>query len=167
MDNISNDLDNSTTFQIINSIRQSIHIFNKSALICLLQPSPETYELFDDIILLSKGQIVYQGPRECVLEFFECLAFRCPERKAIAEYLQEVSFQTDPYPFRMWKNNNCIESIRCDSFPSLKHVTWIAIFFTHCRWHQGRIKDSIGWMKNSLITMFLSINLQRPSNHFV
>ncbi|KAK4604283.1 hypothetical protein RGQ29_012685 [Quercus rubra] len=33
MDNISNDLDNSTTFQIINSIRQSIHIFNKSALI--------------------------------------------------------------------------------------------------------------------------------------
>ena len=86
MDNISNDLDNSTTFQIINSIRQSIHIFNKSALICLLQPPPETYELFDDIILLLEGQIVYQGPRECVLEFFECMGFRCPERKAIAKY---------------------------------------------------------------------------------
>lgn len=101
MDNISNGLDNSTTFQIINSIRQSIHIFNKSALICLLQPLPEPYELFDDIILLAEGHIVYQGPCECVLDFFESMGFRCPEKKAIAEYLQEVSFHTDPYPFRM------------------------------------------------------------------
>uniref|UniRef100_A0A7N2L0M7 ABC transporter domain-containing protein n=1 Tax=Quercus lobata TaxID=97700 RepID=A0A7N2L0M7_QUELO len=58
IDNISNGLDSSTTFQIINSIWQSIHIFNKSALICFLQPPPETYELFDDIILLLEGQIV-------------------------------------------------------------------------------------------------------------
>ncbi|GLT73000.1 hypothetical protein SLA2020_448900 [Shorea laevis] len=90
MDNISNGLDSSTTFQIINSIRQSTHIMNKSALISLLQPPPETYELFDDIILLSEGQIVYEGSREYVLEFFEFMGFRCPQRKAIADYLQEV-----------------------------------------------------------------------------
>lgn len=99
MDNISNGLDSATTFQIINSIRQSIHIMNKSALICLLQPPPETYELFDDIILLSEGQIVYEGPREYVLEFFQYMGFRCPERKAVADYLQEVSSQIVPYPF--------------------------------------------------------------------
>jgi ABC-type multidrug transport system ATPase subunit len=99
MDNISNGLDSSTTFQIINSVRQSTHILNKSALISLLQPPPETYELFDDIILLSEGQIVYEGPREYVLEFFEYMGFRCPDRKAIADYLQEVSMQHDPHPF--------------------------------------------------------------------
>lgn len=76
-------------------------IFNKSALICLLQTLPETYELFDDIILLSKGHIVYQGPCECVLEIIESMGFRCPEKKAIAKYLQEVSFHPDPYPFLM------------------------------------------------------------------
>ncbi|KAE8711247.1 Pleiotropic drug resistance protein 3 [Hibiscus syriacus] len=63
MDEISTGLDSSTTFQIVNSLRQSIHIFNGTALISLLQPAPETYELFDDVILLSDGQIVYQGPR--------------------------------------------------------------------------------------------------------
>lgn len=91
MDNISTGLDSSTTYQIVNSIRQSIHIFSKSALISLLQPPPETFELFDDVILLAEGQIVYQGPREYILEFFEFMGFKCPERKGVADYLQEVS----------------------------------------------------------------------------
>jgi ABC-type multidrug transport system ATPase subunit len=90
MDEISNGLDSSTTFQIINSIKQSIHILNGTALVSLLQPAPETYELFDDIILLTDGQIVYQGPRENVLEFFESIGFKCPERKGVADFLQEV-----------------------------------------------------------------------------
>ncbi|KAL2929376.1 ABC transporter G family member 38 [Bienertia sinuspersici] len=90
MDSISVGLDSSTTYQIINSIRQSVQIMNKTALISLLQPPPETFELFDDIILISEGQIVYQGPRVYVLDFFESLGFRCPERKAVADFLQEV-----------------------------------------------------------------------------
>jgi ABC-type multidrug transport system ATPase subunit len=92
MDEISTGLDSSTTFQIVNSIRQTIHIVGGTAVIALLQPAPETYELFDDIILLSDGQVVYNGPREYVLEFFESVGFRCPQRKGVADFLQEVSF---------------------------------------------------------------------------
>ncbi|KAH7652106.1 Sulfate-transporting ATPase protein [Dioscorea alata] len=95
MDEISTGLDSSTTFQIINSIRQSVHILGGTAVISLLQPAPETYELFDDIILLSDGRIVYQGPRENVIEFFESMGFRCPERKGIADFLQEVTSKKD------------------------------------------------------------------------
>ncbi|KAF3618071.1 Pleiotropic drug resistance protein 3 [Capsicum annuum] len=64
MDEISTGLDSSTTYQIVNSIRNSIHILQGTAVISLLQPAPETYDLFDDIIILSDGLIVYQGPRE-------------------------------------------------------------------------------------------------------
>ncbi|PQP92780.1 hypothetical protein Pyn_12307 [Prunus yedoensis var. nudiflora] len=95
MDEISTGLDSSTTFQIVNSLRQSIHILSGTALISLLQPAPETYDLFDDIILLSDGQIVYQGPRENVLEFFEHMGFKCPERKGVADFLQEVTSKKD------------------------------------------------------------------------
>ncbi|XP_062008275.1 pleiotropic drug resistance protein 1-like [Rosa rugosa] len=95
MDEISTGLDSSTTFQIVNSIKQNIHTFNGTAVISLLQPAPETYELFDDIILLSDGQIVYQGPREHVLEFFETMGFKCPKRKGIADFLQEVTSRKD------------------------------------------------------------------------
>ncbi|EEF49231.1 ATP-binding cassette transporter, putative [Ricinus communis] len=95
MDEISTGLDSSTTYQIVNSIKQYIHILNGTAVISLLQPPPETYNLFDDIILLSDGQIVYQGPRENVLEFFEYMGFKCPERKGVADFLQEVTSRKD------------------------------------------------------------------------
>ncbi|KAL0536436.1 hypothetical protein IC582_025385 [Cucumis melo] len=95
MDEISTGLDSSTTYQIVNSMRQSIHILNGTALISLLQPAPETYELFDDIILISDGQVVYQGPRENVLEFFQHMGFTCPQRKGVADFLQEVTSRKD------------------------------------------------------------------------
>ncbi|KAK0595711.1 hypothetical protein LWI29_009274 [Acer saccharum] len=95
MDEISTGLDSSTTFQIVNSLKQFTHILKGTALISLLQPAPETYNLFDDIILLSDGQIVYQGPCEHVLEFFESMGFKCPERKGVADFLQEVTSRKD------------------------------------------------------------------------
>ncbi|XP_078438732.1 pleiotropic drug resistance protein TUR2-like [Wolffia australiana] len=95
MDEISTGLDSSTTYQIVNSLRQSVHILGGTALIALLQPAPETYDLFDDILLISDGQIVYQGPRENVLEFFESMGFQCPERKGVADFLQEVTSRKD------------------------------------------------------------------------
>lgn len=95
MDEISTGLDSSTTFQIVNYMRHMVHVMDITMIISLLQPAPETYDLFDDIILLSEGQIVYQGPREHVLDFFEHVGFKCPERKGVADFLQEVTSKKD------------------------------------------------------------------------
>ncbi|KAK1306035.1 ABC transporter G family member 34 [Acorus calamus] len=95
MDDISTGLDSSTTFEIIKFLRQMTHLMDLTMVISLLQPPPETFELFDDIILLCEGRIVYQGPRESVLEFFESMGFRCPERKNTADFLQEVISKMD------------------------------------------------------------------------
>ncbi|KAI3716297.1 hypothetical protein L6452_23534 [Arctium lappa] len=104
MDEISTGLDSSTTFHIVNSLRQYIRILKGTAIISLLQPAPETYDLFDDIILLSDGKIVYQGPREQVLEFFESMGFRCPERKGVADFLQEVTSKKDQEQYWMQRD---------------------------------------------------------------
>lgn len=95
MDEISTGLDSSTTYQIVNSLKQYVHILQGTAVISLLQPAPETYNLFDDIILLSDTYIVYQGPREHVLAFFEHVGFKCPQRKGVADFLQEVTSKKD------------------------------------------------------------------------
>ncbi|CAK8543693.1 unnamed protein product [Lathyrus sativus] len=95
MDEISTGLDSSTTFQIVNSMKQYVHILKGTAVISLLQPPPETYNLFDDIILISDSHIIYQGPLDHVLEFFESLGFKCPSRKGVADFLQEVTSKKD------------------------------------------------------------------------
>ncbi|XP_015972150.1 pleiotropic drug resistance protein 1-like [Arachis duranensis] len=95
MDEISTGLDSSTTFQIVNSLKQYVQLMKGTAVISLLQPPPETFNLFDDIILLSDGHIVYQGPCQNVLEFFAFKGFKCPERKGVADFLQEVTSMKD------------------------------------------------------------------------
>jgi ABC-type multidrug transport system ATPase subunit len=91
MDEISTGLDSSTTFQIVKCLQQVAHIKQATIVMSLLQPAPETFDLFDDIIIMSEGQIVYHGPRDHVLGFFEYCGFMCPERKGIADFLQEVN----------------------------------------------------------------------------
>ncbi|KAM2893130.1 hypothetical protein FF1_008519 [Malus domestica] len=104
MDEISTGLDSSTTFQICRCMRQLVHIMDVTMVISLLQPAPETFELFDDLILLSEGQIVYQGPRESVLEFFERMGFKCPERKGVVDFLQEVTSRKDQEQYWLEKS---------------------------------------------------------------
>ncbi|KAK1577774.1 hypothetical protein Q3G72_024687 [Acer saccharum] len=104
MDEISTGLDSSTTFQIVKCLQQIVHLTEASILMSLLQPAPETFDLFDDIILLSEGQIVYEGPREHILQFFETCGFRCPERKGTADFLQEVTSKKDQEQY--WADKN-------------------------------------------------------------
>ncbi|KAH7553400.1 hypothetical protein JRO89_XS12G0007500 [Xanthoceras sorbifolium] len=104
MDEISTGLDSSTTFQICKFMKQMVHVMDVTMAISLLQPAPETYDLFDDIILLSEGQVVYQGPRGHVLEFFEYMGFKCPDRKGVADFLQEVTSKKDQEQY--WFNKN-------------------------------------------------------------
>ncbi|KAL5582721.1 hypothetical protein UlMin_015163 [Ulmus minor] len=95
MDEVTNGLDSSTAYQIISCLQQRAHVTDATIMISLLQPAPETFNLFDDLILMSEGRIVYHGPCAHVLEFFEYCGFRCPERKGIADFLQEVISKKD------------------------------------------------------------------------
>lgn len=104
MDEISTGLDSSTTFQIVKCIRNFVHRMDATVLMALLQPAPETFDLFDDLILLSDGYLVYQGPRDEVVEFFESLGFRLPPRKGVADFLQEVTSKKDQAQY--WANSS-------------------------------------------------------------
>lgn len=54
------------------------------------------------LLLAPAGHLVYHGPREHVMEFFEGLGFACPERKGIADFLQEVTSRKDQ---KVWCNS--------------------------------------------------------------
>ncbi|OVA03884.1 ABC transporter-like [Macleaya cordata] len=104
MDEISTGLDSSTTYQIVKCLKHLIHVFQSTTLISLLQPAPETFDLFDDVILICEGQMVYHGPRDSILEFFEMKGFKCPERKGVADFLQEVTSKKDQEQY--WHDKN-------------------------------------------------------------
>jgi len=94
MDEISTGLDSSTTFQVLSCLQQLAQVSQYTVLVSLLQQARETYQLFDDIVLMAEGKIVYHGPRSCILNFFELCGFKCPRRKGAADFLQEVLNRT-------------------------------------------------------------------------
>ena len=46
-------------------------------------------------MVLPAGCLVYHGPREQVVPFFESLGFRLPPRKGTADFLQEITSKKD------------------------------------------------------------------------
>ena len=90
MDAISNGLDAATTFDICRSMKLFISVMKSSLVVSLLQPAPEVFQLFDDLVLLSQGQIIYHGPVSEVLAYFERLGYQCPDHVDVADFLQEI-----------------------------------------------------------------------------
>eukprot|EP00271_Cylindrocystis_brebissonii_P020897 TRINITY_DN71_c0_g1_i2.p1 TRINITY_DN71_c0_g1~~TRINITY_DN71_c0_g1_i2.p1 ORF type:complete len:1380 (-),score=255.02 TRINITY_DN71_c0_g1_i2:202-4341(-) len=95
MDDISTGLDSATTFQIVQNMQNLCRLMQATIVIGLLQPTPETFDLFDDVLLLCDGTVVYHGPRTDALRFFEDRGFALPPRKPVADFLQEVTSRKD------------------------------------------------------------------------
>eukprot|EP00889_Picochlorum_renovo_P001436 jgi/Picre1/28466/NNA_003870.t1 len=84
-------LDSTTTFSVINSLRDACHVFERTVVVSLLQPPPEVMELFDDLLLLTDGKVLYHGSLAGAIPFFSQIGFDCPVRKDPGSFLQEVT----------------------------------------------------------------------------
>ena len=90
-DEISNGLDSTSTLDLVESLLHFGRLQNYSRVISLLQPSPEVVALFDQVIVLSEGRIIYAGPVDEVEDYFAFLGFRSPDFLDISDFLQLVS----------------------------------------------------------------------------
>ncbi|OWZ12170.1 ABC transporter [Phytophthora megakarya] len=90
MDEISTGPDSAATFDIIATQRSIAKKFRKTVVISLLQPSPDVFELFDDVVVMNEGYIMFHGPRVDVLEYFESQGFKCPPRRDTADFLLDL-----------------------------------------------------------------------------
>jgi len=87
MDEISSRLDSSSIFQIVKCVHNLARLLGGTVFIALLQQPLETFNSFDDNVLLSKGHVVYHGPPEMILDHVEGLGFTLPPCKGIADFL--------------------------------------------------------------------------------
>ncbi|OWZ23400.1 Pleiotropic drug resistance protein transporter [Phytophthora megakarya] len=101
MDEISTGLDSAATFDIIKTQRSVARTVNKTVVIALLQPAPEVVALFDDILILNAGEVIYHGPIKEVVAYFSGLGFECPIGRDVADYLldlgtkQQIQYQVE------------------------------------------------------------------------
>ena len=90
-DEISTGLDAASTYDMIQVILYFGRARLQTGIFSLLQPSPETVSLFDDVIVIAESQIVYAGPIEEVEDYFADVGFHSPKFMDVADFLQVVS----------------------------------------------------------------------------
>ncbi|ETN11713.1 hypothetical protein PPTG_22526 [Phytophthora nicotianae INRA-310] len=141
MDEISTGLDSAATFDIITTQRSIAKKFRKTIVISLLQPSPEVFDLFDDVVILNEGRVMYHGPRADALSYFENLGFKCPPRRDVADFLLDLG--TDK------QSQYEVSSIPSGSIP--RTASEYADVFTRSRIYSRMMDDLHGPIPSNLL----------------
>eukprot|EP01133_Synstelium_polycarpum_P007883 gene7883-9254_t len=95
MDEPTTGLDSTTSLSIMNSIREMVDTRNVSCLISLLQPGVDIAKLFDNLMIISGGEMAYFGPMTSAISYFEDLGFQLPSHHNPAEFFQEIIDQPE------------------------------------------------------------------------
>lgn len=57
------------------------------------QPNSDIFQLFDQLILLAKGHLVYFGPAQNAVEYFQKIGYPCPPFTNPADYFSKSNFR--------------------------------------------------------------------------
>ncbi|XP_048228871.1 ABC transporter G family member 13 isoform X1 [Ricinus communis] len=80
LDEPTSGLDSASAFFVIQTLR-NIARDGRTVITSIHQPSSEVFALFDDLFLLSGGEVVYFGEAKMATEFFAEAGFSCPSRR--------------------------------------------------------------------------------------
>eukprot|EP00742_Colponemidia_sp_Colp-10_P008391 GILJ01009087.1.p1 GENE.GILJ01009087.1~~GILJ01009087.1.p1 ORF type:complete len:1288 (-),score=160.00 GILJ01009087.1:132-3968(-) len=81
------------SFTALNIVQTLLKLARKGlTVICSIhQPRSTIFELFDSVILLSRGDIVYSGPQRAMESYFLSLGYTCPALTNLADYFLDIS----------------------------------------------------------------------------
>lgn len=69
--------------------------------------------MFDDVMLISEGRLLYHGPKDNVLAHFGALGYECPPDADMADFLQQVAL---PEGRRFLRPDMVNAPTTCDQF---------------------------------------------------
>ncbi|KAM9966535.1 hypothetical protein ACTFIR_006755 [Dictyostelium discoideum] len=97
MDEPSTGLDSTTTLELMKHFRELSNVNQVSSLVALLQPGVEVTKLFDFLMIMNAGHMVYFGPMSDAISYFEGLGFKLPKHHNPAEFFQEIVDEPELY----------------------------------------------------------------------
>lgn len=86
LDEPTSGLDTFTAFAVM-SILKSVAVSGRTIISTIHQPSSDIFYLFDDLILMNAGEIMYAGPIADVVGYFSALGYQCPGNHNPADFL--------------------------------------------------------------------------------
>lgn len=86
LDEPTSGLDTFTAYSVVSQLRDLARA-GRTVVATIHQPSSKTFMLFDDLLLLAEGRVIYHGPVSEVLAYFATLGHTCPSYMNPADFL--------------------------------------------------------------------------------
>ncbi|KAI3439344.1 uncharacterized protein J3R85_004754 [Psidium guajava] len=83
--------DLTATYDLVDTLRTISRIEQSSAIMSLTQLSQEIFDLFDRVILLSDGHVLFQGTRHDAIPYFMKLGYIKPLHVESNEFLEDIA----------------------------------------------------------------------------
>ncbi|EEA26863.1 ABC transporter, putative [Talaromyces marneffei ATCC 18224] len=90
MDEPTSGLDSTASYEVISYLKKLARRNNLIVIASIHQPSTSTFELFDKLLLLSKGRTCYYGPTATVGDHFASIGYSLPMNVNPAEFILDI-----------------------------------------------------------------------------
>jgi ABC-type multidrug transport system ATPase subunit len=95
----------------------------KTIIAVIHQPSQQVFSMFDDLVLVSEGHMMYYGEIEKVRSYLQSLGYPCTKDTGTAEYVLNCISRTNGGPEEQKKSTERIEHISSAASRELKSLT--------------------------------------------
>lgn len=97
LDEPTTGLDSSIAYEVLATVQTLTH-YNRTILCTIHQPSLRAFNLFDSILLLAQGRLIYCGPTKDIIAHFRSCPYRfqCPSDVNPADFIIDIAMGTAP-----------------------------------------------------------------------
>jgi len=89
LDEPTSGLDSSTAYTLVEKLNR-LASSGRTIVTTIHQPSTDIFNMFDRLILLAEGHMVYSGPTKEVVNYFAKLGYECPKYTNPAEFVMNL-----------------------------------------------------------------------------
>lgn len=91
LDEPTSGLDSYNAYNVIDALKTLAKQYNRTVIFTIHQPQSNIVALFDRLLILAKGQLVFSGKQENAQAHFEANGYPCPPGYNIADYVIDVT----------------------------------------------------------------------------
>jgi ABC-type multidrug transport system ATPase subunit len=95
LDEPTTGLDSFTATSVIETLRELAEKKGKTIVQTIHQPNSDMFEIFDRLMLLARGKIIYFNEAKLAVDYFANIGYKCPEMSNPADYFMSImSYET-------------------------------------------------------------------------
>ena len=122
LDEPTSGLDTYTAYSLVKSLK-NLTLEGRTVVATIHQPSSDILRLFDDIILLNHGKIVFQGEVNNIVNYFDNIGYKCPEYTNPSDFI----FMNILNPLDLQNNNDEINNVNIEKLKAQNNNDEITI----------------------------------------